>query len=194
MESRISTIAAAFRRVKVINVDAAPVKAPCALRPWAALPPTIPKLEAFGRVPARSAGTALSKNQLTPYSRSPVNATSNTCASICTCAGITSSRSMARRIDSHCAGLARTISALLSSMALMPMPDSPLPVLMPAPPPLGGGGCEICEASRETAPSSTGVRPGEIDAPLSPPLLLTLASNTVPSCEARSPAFMYFTS
>ena len=91
------------------------------------------------------------------------------------------------------AGLPVAFALLLSSMALMPMPDSPLPPVLVAPETVGVG-CEICSAGRDTAPSSTGVSPGETWAAPLPPVLLTAASKTDPSCVARSLAFMYFTS
>ena len=70
-------------------------------------------------------GSAFSKYQLTPYCSSPASFTSATCASMCTCSGITSSRSMTSLIDRHACRLARTSSVLVSSTADTPTLSPP---------------------------------------------------------------------
>ena len=117
---------------------------------------------------------------------------------------------MARRMDSHWPGLARTSSALLASTALMDTSWS-LPRAMPSPPPDDDDAPpDACAAaSRPRAPAAsgagvsvdricTGSRPGMMDGealdslrPEAPPLP---PPNTWPSWSARSVAFMYSTS
>ncbi|MCW0417615.1 hypothetical protein NB689_003369 [Xanthomonas sacchari] len=126
-----------------------PAMSPQILRPAALgrfAPPPMPMLSALA-----GAFTACSKYQLTPYFSLPVRLTSATCASMCTCIGITSSFSTTSRIERQACGVERTSRVLVSSTAdtptlspctsrvTLPLPDvrgdnCRLP--LPRPPPL----------------------------------------------------------
>src|SRR2546425_348858 len=72
----------------------------------------------------------------TPYCRSPVNVTSSTLASICTCSGETSRRRIAARIESYSPGVDMIRSWLFSSIGVMRMPLSLPPAAAGAPVPV----------------------------------------------------------
>ena len=205
--SSACTMAAALlpRKVQVSRLP----KSPCG----ATLPEWLPQLlRPVGNGNPASSATALSKNQLTPYCSAPVSATLTTCASMCTCIGITSRRSITSRIDFHCAGLARTSSELVSSIADTPtsMPSTrrltrPLPLrapgrLAPSRPPDPPEPPEPIVAFEVLPLSSTLLsrisvdsRPGISDASSRPPPCAP-PPNTSARRSARSRALMYFNS
>ena len=172
----------------------------------AMLPERVPKLlRPVGNGRLASSPTALPKNQLTPYCSAPFKATLTTCASICTCNGITSMRSITSRIDCHAAGLARTSSELVSSTADTPtsmpstrrvtrplplplfgrLPPSPRPIAALEVPPLSS-----TPASWISVASTPGISCG---GPL-PPACWLPPPNTSDRRSARSRALMYFSS
>src|SRR6478672_1851251 len=65
------------------------------------------------------------KYQLTPYCNWPPSFTSATCASMCTCSGITSRRSMTSLIERQAAPVERTSRVLVSSTADTPTLSPP---------------------------------------------------------------------
>ena len=154
--------AAALRPRKVQPRPPSPVMLP-------AMSPQMSRPSALGR---SLSATASSKNQLTPYLSLPLSSTSTTCASICTCSGMVSRRSMVRRIDSHWPGVARTSSAFDSSTALTDT-SSDEPTAMPSPARPPRLALAACSAALARAPGSaasgagvlmericTGSRPG----------------------------------
>ncbi|MNI64545.1 hypothetical protein D3C73_1199960 [compost metagenome] len=163
-------------------------------------------------VSARPA-TALSKYQFTPYFRSPVSPTSATCASMCTCSGITSSFSITSRIERQACGVERTSNVFVSSTAdtptrspstsrlMLTLPDwrcgrfrlpalLPLPLLLPPPTWLLKLLPLLASMPRSPSlPSCDGMAPGASDAEPAP-LRLPLLAKASLRRSARSRALM----
>src|SRR5690606_17106078 len=171
--------------------------------------PQMSRPSALGKpAPPEVAGalTACSKYQLTPYFRSPDSFTSTTCASMCTCSGITSRRSTTSRIERQACALERTSSVLVSSTVDTPtwLPSTsndtePLPGSRGSsdnapslPPPTGA---LLVPPSTPPSRISVEVSPGiRLPASRLPPRWPPLPPNTSARRSASSLALMYLSS